>query len=97
MKTFTASRLTSGNRLFPARIVLDDMGVTLREPSLFSGKETAIPFTRIASVNIDIPFVGWSTIHIQTTGEGMITVHGFLKAEVQEMKRLVLEGIERRG
>ncbi len=90
MKTYTASRLTNGNRIFPSRIIIDDSSVTFKIPSLFSGNETTIPFTRISSVNIDSPFVGFSTIIIETTGEGQILAKGFTKSEVEEMKELIL-------
>ena len=90
MKTYTASRLTNGNRIFPSRIIIDDAYVTFKIPSLFSGNETTIPFTRISSVNIDSPFVGFSTIIIETTGEGQILAKGFTKSEVEEMKELIL-------
>ena len=97
MQRYTASRLTAGNRLFPAQLLIDEMGVTLKKPSLFSGQETSVPYSRIASVNIECPVVGYSTIHIQTTGEGMITVHGFLRREVEEMKRTLLGRIQAVG
>jgi uncharacterized membrane protein YdbT with pleckstrin-like domain len=93
MQTFTASRLTSGNRVFPSKIIIDNIGVTLHDPGLFSGKEKTIPFTRISSVNIESPFVGFSTIVIETTGEGQIRLNGFRKNEVIEMKSLILEKI----
>jgi len=90
METFVASRLTDGNKIFPARIIIDTLGVTLKIPSLFSGSERTIPFTRISSVDIDCPFIGFSTIIIETTGEGKIQAHGFTKAEVERMKALIL-------
>jgi hypothetical protein len=90
MKIYTASRLTDGNRIFPTRIIIDDSTVTFKIPSLFSGKETTIPFSRISSVNIDSPFIGFSTIIIETTGEGQIIAKGFTKSEVIEMKELIL-------
>ncbi len=90
MKVYTASRLTAGNKIFPAKIILDDLAITLKIPSLFSGNEKTIPFSRISSVNIDCPFVGFSTIIIETTGEGSINAHGFTKSEVEEMKELIL-------
>ena len=90
MKIYTASRLTDGNRIFPTRIIIDDSTVTFKIPSLFSGKETTIPFTRISSVNIDCPFIGFSTIIIETTGEGQILARGFTKSEVLEIKELIL-------
>jgi hypothetical protein len=94
MKKFTASRLTEGNRLFPIQIIINDIGVTVKIPNLFSGKEQTVPFSRISSVNIDCPFVGYSTILIETTGEGQISANGFLKREVIEMKELILSKIE---
>ncbi len=90
MKSYSASRLTNGKRIFPSRIIIDDSSVTFKIPSLFSGKETTIPFSRISSVNIDCPFIGFSTIIIETTGEGQILARGFTKSEVLEMKELIL-------
>lgn len=93
METFVASRLTDGNKIFPAKIIIDELGVTLKIPSLFSGSEKTIPFGRISSVDIDCPFIGFSTIIIETTGEGKIKAHGFTKAEVERMKALILAKI----
>jgi uncharacterized membrane protein YdbT with pleckstrin-like domain len=93
MKTYTASRLSSGNKMFPIKILIDDLGVTLKHPGVFSGQEKTIPFSRVSSVDVDCPFIGYSTIMIQTTGEGQITAHGFTKAEVGEMKKIILEKI----
>lgn len=93
METFTAARLTQGNRIFPSKVIIDEQGVTLKVPSLFSGNEKTIPFSRISSVDIDCPMVGYSTIIINTTGEGNIRAHGFTKAEVLRMKTMVLEKI----
>ncbi len=90
MKIYTASRITGGNRIFPSKIIIDDVSVTYKMPSLFSGQETTIPFTRISSVNIDSPFLGFSTIIIETTGEGQISASGFTKSEVVEMKAFIL-------
>jgi len=67
--------------------------VTLKVPGFFSGKEKTIPFSRISSVNVDCPFIGFSTIIIETTGEGEIRAHGFLQSEVKEMKELILKRI----
>jgi hypothetical protein len=92
-KTYTASRLTEGNKLFPAKIILEDNGVTFKVPSFFSGEETTIPYSRISSVNVNSPFVGYSDIIIETTGEGKVQVHGFTATEVKEMKQVILEKI----
>jgi len=93
MEIFVASRLTGGNKIFPSRISIDQKGVTLKIPGLFSGNEKTVPFTRISSVDIYCPFIGYSTITIETTGEGNIKAHGFTKNSVQRMKELILENI----
>jgi uncharacterized membrane protein YdbT with pleckstrin-like domain len=93
MKKFTASRLSSGNFFFPVRITLDERGVTLRIPSFFSGDEKTIPYSRISSVDVNTPMIGFSDIKINTTGEGAIAAHGFYKSEVKEIKEFVLEKI----
>ena len=69
------------------------MGVTLKHSGLFSGQEQTVPFSRISSVDVDSPLVGYSTIIINTTGQGKIEAHGFTKAEVNTMKKMILEKI----
>jgi uncharacterized membrane protein YdbT with pleckstrin-like domain len=93
METFIASRLTAGNKIFPSIITIDQHGVTLKIPGLFSGNEKTVPYTRIASVDIICPFIGYSTISIETTGEGNIKAHGFTKSSVVRMKELILAKI----
>ncbi|MCW3093733.1 MAG: hypothetical protein JWP81_4802 [Ferruginibacter sp.] len=93
METYVASRLSEGNKVFPIKIVINELGITLKHPGIFSGQEKTIPFNRVSSVDVDCPLVGFSTIIIQTTGEGKIDAHGFTKSEVMEMKKLVLEKI----
>ncbi len=93
MEIFIASRLTAGNKVFPSQIIVDQDGITLKIPGLFSGNEKTIPFTRISSVNIINPLIGYSTINIETTGEGSIKAHGFTKSEVIRIKELILAKI----
>ena len=91
MKTYTASHLSEGNKIFACKITIDDKGVTLKVPGFFSGKETTVLYNHISAVDIESPMIGYSTIFIETTGEGKITAHGFTKAEVTEMKEMILE------
>jgi len=93
METFKASRLSSGNIIFPSKIIIDELWVTLKKPGLFSVKEKTIPYTKISSVDIECPFAGFSTIIIETTGEGRISAHGFTKNKVKKMKELILKKI----
>lgn len=87
---FTASRLSSGNKLFPAEIYLESTGITIRIPGLFSGETKQFDFNHIASVEIDTPIVGFSTITFFAGGTKM-SASGFTKAEVKQIK----EGIEK--
>lgn len=93
MKKFIASRLTKGNVVFPAEITITSESVSLLNPSILSGKEKTIPYARISSVDINSPLIGFSTITIETTGEGKIISNGFLRDEVIEMKKLILEKV----
>lgn len=91
MKVYQASKLASGvSKVFPHRITISDNSVTITEPGLFSNKEKTIPFSKIASVNIDSPLIGFSTITVETTGNDSLTINGFTKEEVREMKQTIL-------
>lgn len=87
---FVASRLSSGNKIFPAEIYLDPAGVTIKIPGLFSGETKHFDYDHIASVEIDTPLIGFSKITIFAGGT-MMEASGFTKAEVKEIK----EGIEK--
>ncbi len=89
---YTASRLSEGNKLFPAKITITENGVTLKIPGFLSGSEQSIPFDTISSVDIETPFIGFSTIKIYSTGWDDIIASGFTKAEVKEMKNAILNG-----
>lgn len=93
MKNYRASRISEGNRMFPCLIQMDEYSVTYKIPGLFNGKETTIPMSRISSVDIETPLIGFSTIIIETTGEGKIRANGFTKSEVKEIKGFILSKI----
>lgn len=92
-QTFHTSRFSKGNAIFRSRISLTSQGVTLKVPSLFSGDEKTVPYSRISSVNIRCPFIGYSDIVIETTGEGGIAVHGFTASDARNLKELILEKV----
>ena len=87
---FTASRLSSGNKIFPAEIYLESTGVTIKFPGLFSGETKHFDYEHIASVDIDTPLIGYSSITIFAGGTEM-AASGFTKADVKQIK----EGIEK--
>jgi len=87
---YTASRLSAGNKIFPTEIHLESTGITIKIPGLFKGETKQFDFNHIASVEIDTPLVGFSSISIYAGGTQM-TATGFTKAEVKQIK----EGIEK--
>lgn len=88
---FVAHRLSDGNKLFPAEIHIDDEGVTVRIPGLFSGKSKYIDFSNITSVDVDSPLIGYSTITLYTGGR-RISAHGFTSNEVEQIKEAINSG-----
>jgi hypothetical protein len=93
MKTFEASRLSDGNKVFPAKIDIDNFGVTLKIPGLLGGKEKTLSYQQISSVSIDTPMVGYSKITFDTLGFDRIIATGFSKDDAQEIKQMVQQGI----
>ena len=77
---YTASRISSGNTLFPPSITVEDGGLTVKFPSLFSGKEKFIPFDDISSISYDSPMVGFTKLHLNIRG-AVTTVEGFYKGD----------------
>lgn len=89
-KKFTASRISRDNVVFPPQIILDESCVTIKCPGLFSGKSTAIAYENISHITILSPIVGFSTISFFAFGEEL-RIHGFTKAEANEIKRLITQ------
>jgi CRISPR/Cas system type I-B associated protein Csh2 (Cas7 group RAMP superfamily) len=89
---FKASRLSEGNKLFPATITVLPHGVTLKVPGLFGGSEQTIPFNKISSVDLETPFVGYSTIKIYSIGWDVIIATGFTKPDVKQIKEMIING-----
>jgi hypothetical protein len=89
MKTFEANRLSDGNKIFPAKISIDEFGVTLKIPGFLGGKEKTLSYLDISSVNIDTPMVGYSKITFRTIGFDQIYATGFSKADAIEIKQMV--------
>ena len=87
---FKASRLSAGNKIFPDEIYLEPTGISIKIPGLFSGEIKQFDFNHIASVEIDTPLIGYSSIKIFAGGT-MMSANGFTKAEVKQIK----EGIEK--
>ncbi|MEB0262279.1 MULTISPECIES: hypothetical protein [unclassified Mucilaginibacter] len=91
---YVASRLSEGNKLFPAEIMTEDNGITIKIPGLFSGDTTTIAYDSISAVEIDTPLIGYSTIRFYHSGN-KVEAHGFSKSDVNEIKTFIEQGRSR--
>ena len=88
-ETFTASRWTKGNFLFPTRIVVNSLRVSRVKRHWFSSTEESISISQVASVKISTGIV-WSDILIESTGgTDPIASHGHSKADAIRIRDLV--------
>lgn len=87
-RTYTASRISEGNQLFPPTIILTDEGVNLRLPALFHNNTVFIPYNAIGSVDTHTPLVGFSTITFNAFGKQYVC-SGFYRKDVLEMRDII--------
>jgi len=88
---FSASRLSEGNKIFPAEIHIEQNGVTVKIPGLFGGDTKFFDFKHIASVDVKAPMIGYSTVTFYA-GRTQISAHGFTSSEVKQMKQAIENG-----
>jgi hypothetical protein len=87
----TASRLSEGNKIFPAEIDIEDNGLTVKIPGFLGGKTTSFSYVDISSVSVDTPMMGYSSISFSASGT-KLKVHGFKKDDVLQIKKAIDEG-----
>ncbi|MGD0986524.1 MAG: PH domain-containing protein [Candidatus Sulfotelmatobacter sp.] len=88
-ETFTASRWTTGNFLFPTKLVVSPQRVSRTKSRLFGSNEETIPMSKVASVHISTGVL-WSEIVIESTGgTDPITSHGHRKKDAQRIRDLI--------
>ena len=88
---FTASRLSEGNKVFPAEIIIEPNGLTVKIPGLFSGQSRHLDYQNIGEVGVEAPLVGYSTITFFTAGT-RVSAHGFTSSEVKQIKEAIEKG-----
>jgi len=90
-RTFTASRLTSGNAIFPTRIEITPESVARIKPRWIGGSEDSIPINKIASVSISTGLI-FSSIRIESTGGATpIVSDGHYKGDALAIRDLIHE------
>lgn len=88
---FIASRLSKGNKIFPAEILIEGNGIKVRIPGLFSGNTQFISYEKISSVEIDSPMIGYSTLSFFHDGNKVV-VHGFTKSDAEMIQQEIEKG-----
>jgi hypothetical protein len=88
-ESFSASRWTRGNHIFPTRIVVSSLHVIRVKPRLFGNSEESIAISQVASVEIKTGVI-WSEIRIDSTGGAEpITSHGHRKGDAVRIRELI--------
>jgi hypothetical protein len=88
-ETFSASRWTQGNFLFPTRIIVSPQRVSRIKSRLFGSNEETIPMSKVASVHIKTGVL-WSVIVIESSGgTDPITSYGHRKKDAQRIRDLI--------
>ncbi len=88
-ETFTASRWTQGNFLFPTRLIVSPQRVIRVKGRFFGSNEESIAVSKVASVHISTGVL-WSEIRIESTGgTDPITSYGHRKADAQRIRDLI--------
>ena len=96
-ETFTASRWTSGNLLFPTVIEVTENSIVRHKRSWIKKDEISISISKIASVHIKTG-IFWSDILIESSGGAdPFESHGHKKADALRIRDLIqaLQGTER--
>lgn len=88
--TFSASRVTGGNAVFPDEIIIDDSAekVTFRKKKLIGYDETTIRFSSIGSVSRSAGLL-FCDVTIETNGGVTILANGFTRADANEIISLL--------
>ena len=88
-ESFSASRLTRGNRIFPTRIEVSPDRVARIKPRLVGSTEESIAISNVASVQIATGLL-FSDIRIDSTGgSNPIESHGHTKGDARRIRELI--------
>ena len=86
---FRASRLSSGNHLFPTQLLITPSTVVQYTPRWIGRQEETIHMAHVASVKIDTTLM-FSDVMIETSGgSDPIVCHGHRKRDATQMKMLI--------
>ena len=88
--TFSASRVTGGNVVFPDQFVIDEdtQMLTYRKKKLIGYEETNIRFASIGSVSRSAGLL-FCDVTIETTGGVTIVANGFTRSDANRIVQLL--------
>lgn len=90
-ESFTASRWTRGNLIFPTVIEVTEKAVIRHKRSWFGQDEISISIGKVASVHIRTGLI-WSDVLIESSGgSDPLVSHGHRKADARRIRELVEE------
>jgi uncharacterized membrane protein YqiK len=88
---FRASRLSSGNHLFPTQVQITPMAIVHHTPRFVGRSEHSIHVAHVSSVRVDTGMI-FSDVYIETSGGASpVKCHGHRKRDAFEMKRLIAQ------
>jgi hypothetical protein len=88
-ESFSASRLTKGNRIFPTRIEVSPDRVARIKPRWIGSTEESIAIPNVASVQIGTGLL-FSDIRIDSSGgSNPIVSHGHTKGDARRIRELI--------
>jgi hypothetical protein len=86
---FVASRLSSGNHLFPTQVLISPTSVVQYTPRWVGHREETIHLAHVASVKIETGAL-FANVYIETTGgANPVVCHGHRKRDAVQMKSLI--------
>jgi hypothetical protein len=86
---YRASRLTSGNRIFPATITVDGNQITYRKGRWFGSTEEAISCSHVASLRSFHGMI-WTRMVIETSGGSQpIVINGLSRHAAEQIEDVV--------
>ena len=94
-EAFTASRLTSGNRLFPVQVAVFPERVARHKPRFFGHTEDSISIDLIASVKVQSGVVFADVVLDTSGGSPAVVIHGLWKKDAERLRERI--GAAREG
>jgi len=95
-EAFTASRLTSGNLLFPVQVAVFPERVARHKPRFFGHTEDSISTDLIASVKVQAGVVFADVILDTAGGSPPVVIHGLFKKDAERLRERISAAKERR-